>query len=461
MSRSRVGPKTKPRIGKVLIANRGEIALRINYACRDLAIPTVAVFSEADRDSLHVRFADDDVCIGPPASAESYLNIPAVMSAAEITDADAVHPGYGFLSESAQFAEICEECKLTFIGPRPEVLRLLGNKANARDVAAKAGLPTLPGSPGPVAEPGEAITIARKIGFPVILKASAGGGGRGMRIVNDPAALRHAFDTAVREAEASFGSGDLYLEKFLVDPRHIEIQIMADTYGNVVYLGERECSIQRRHQKLLEEAPSTVVDEELRARMGEAATALARAVGYSSAGTVEFLVDADRNFYFMEMNARIQVEHPVTEMVTGYDLVKEQIRIASGEPLSFQQSDVRLQGWSIECRVNAEDPETFVPCPGTIHSFHLPGGPGVRVDTAAHAECRIPPYYDPMIAKVISHGRDRDEAVARMRRALQVLVVGGVKTTVPLQLRILADQDFRNGALNTGFIERLLPPRRR
>jgi len=446
----------KARVGKVLIANRGEIALRVICACKEMGIRTVAVCSEADRDSLHVRFADEDVCIGPPASIDSYLNIPAVISAAEITDADAVHPGYGFLSENPQFAEICGECKLTFVGPRPDVIRRLGVKSSARDTARKAGIPVLPGSPGPLDDVQAALAMAEEIGYPVMLKAAAGGGGRGMRVVHDPAELRHGFETATREAQAAFDRGDLYLEKFLTEPRHIEIQILADDYGNVVHLGERECSIQRRHQKLVEEAPSPLVDAELRAEMGAAAVELARAVGYTNAGTVEFLVDGDTNYYFMEMNARVQVEHPVTEMITGIDIVKEQLHIASGEPLSVRQQDIGQNGWSIECRINAEDPETFVPSPGTIHAFHLPGGPGVRIDTAAHAECRIPPYYDPMIAKLITHGRDRDEAIRRMRRALDLLVVDGVKTTVPLHQRIMADAEFNAGRLSTRFIERLL-----
>jgi acetyl-CoA carboxylase biotin carboxylase subunit len=448
--------QAKPRIGKVLIANRGEIALRIIYACKELGIRTVAVYSEADRDSLHVRFADEDVCIGPPPSSESYLNIPAVMSAAEITNADAIHPGYGFLAESAQFAEICDECKVTFIGPRPDVLRSLGEKVQAREVARKAGVPMLPGSPGVAASVDDAAAMAAEVGYPVMLKASAGGGGRGMRIVASEAELKNAFETATRESIACFGRGDLYLEKYLSNPRHVEIQIIADHFGNIVHLGERECSIQRRHQKIIEESPSPALDPGLRRAMGEAAIAIARSVGYTNAGTVEFLLDEDRNFYFMEVNARIQVEHPVTEMVTGFDLVKEQIRISSGEQLSFTQSDVVQRGWSIECRINAEDPETFVPSPGTIHSFHLPGGPGVRIDTAAYAECRIPPHYDPMIAKVITHGRDRNEAIDRMRRALEVLVVGGVKTIIPLHLKILSDPDFIAGRLSTGFLDRFL-----
>jgi acetyl-CoA carboxylase biotin carboxylase subunit len=453
-------PESRPRIGKVLIANRGEIAMRIIYACKEMGIRTVAVYSEADRDSLHVRFADEDVCIGPAPAAESYLNIPAVISAAEITNADAIHPGYGFLSENAQFGEICEECKVTFIGPRPEVLRQVGDKVQAREVARKAGVPVLPGSPGRAMSVDEAAATAAIISYPVILKAAAGGGGRGMRVVRNEGELRQCFDTAALEAASAFGRDDIYVEKYLSSPRHVEFQILADQFGNIVHLGERECSIQRRHQKLLEESPSVVLDPALRLAMGEAAVAIARQVGYTNAGTVEFLLDDDGHFYFMEVNARLQVEHPVTEMVTGVDLVKAQIRIASGEALGFDQQDVVQRGWSIECRINAEDPDTFVPSPGRIETFHIPGGPGLRVDTAAHAECRIPPCYDPMIAKVISHGRDRTEAIDRMRRTLELTVIDGIKTTIPLHLRILNDPEFIAGRISTHYIERLRRPGR-
>jgi acetyl-CoA carboxylase biotin carboxylase subunit len=442
---------------KILVANRGEIALRIIFACRELGIKTVAVYSEADENSLHVRFADEDICIGPARSADSYLSVPAIISAAEITGADAIHPGYGFLSESAYLAEVCEACHIRFIGPDPSVIRLLGDKAKARRAMKKAGVPMLPGSDGPVESEELANKVAREIGFPVIIKAVAGGGGRGMRIVKEPKELAHAFRTAQREAEAAFGLGDVYVEKYLDSPRHIEYQILGDHHGNVVHLGERECSIQRRHQKLIEESPSIAVSDKARRRMGAVVVDAARAVQYTNAGTFEFLMDAKGNFYFMEVNTRIQVEHPVTEWVTGLDIVKEQIRIAAGERLSFKQSEVTFTGHAIECRVNAEDPVTFVPSPGTIHAFSIPGGPGVRVDTAAHAECTIPPNYDSMIAKIIVHGRDRQEAIARMKRTLEMSVVEGIKTSIPLHLKVLNDPDFVAGRLSTHFMERFLP----
>jgi acetyl-CoA carboxylase biotin carboxylase subunit len=439
---------------KILIANRGEIALRIISACKELSIRTVAVYSEADAHSLHVRFADEEVCIGPPQSAKSYLNIPSILSAAEITGADAIHPGYGFVAESAHFAEVCEASKVRFIGPSPSAIRLMGDKSLARATMRKAKVPIVPGSEGVLESVEEAQTVAKSIGFPVMLKASAGGGGKGMRIVNDADALPAAFLSAQREAEAAFGSPAVYLEKFVRNPRHIEIQVMGDGKGNIVHLGERECSIQRRHQKLLEESPSPAVSEKLRERMGRVAVSAAQAVGYQGAGTVEFLLDDDERFYFMEMNTRIQVEHPVTEMVTGLDLVKDQIRVAAGERLGYRQKDVTFRGSSIECRINAEDPETFLPSPGTIDSFNVPGGPGVRVDTAAHAECVVHPYYDSLIAKLVVHGKDRAEAIARMKRALELTVVGGVKTTIPLHLRIIEDPDFRAGRYSTRFLER-------
>jgi acetyl-CoA carboxylase, biotin carboxylase subunit len=441
---------------KILIANRGEVALRIIFACRELGIKTVAVYSEADENSLHVRFADEDVCIGPARSADSYLNVPAVISAAEITGADAIHPGYGFLSESAYLAEVCEACHIRFIGPDPQVIRLMGDKARARRVMRKAGVPILPGSDGPVESEEKALKAAKDIGYPVIIKATAGGGGRGMRVVRSAAELPHAFKTAQREAEAAFGVGDVYLEKYVDSPRHIEFQILGDHHGSVVHLGERECSIQRRHQKLIEESPSPALSEKMRRRMGGVVIDAAKAVQYANAGTLEFLMDPDGRFYFMEANTRLQVEHPVTEMVTGIDIVKEQIRIASGERLSFKQSEVTFTGHAIECRVNAEDPETFVPSPGVIHVFSVPGGPGVRVETAAHSDCTISPYYDSMIAKIIVHGRDRQEAIARMRRTLEMTVVEGIKTTIPLHLRILADPEFAAGKLSTSFMERFL-----
>jgi acetyl-CoA carboxylase, biotin carboxylase subunit len=441
---------------KILIANRGEVALRIIYACRELGIKTVAVYSEADENSLHVRFADEDVCIGPARSADSYLNVPAVISAAEITGADAIHPGYGFLSESAYLAEVCEACHIKFIGPTPQVIRLMGDKARARRVMKKAGVPILPGSDGPIESEEKATKAAKDIGYPVIIKATAGGGGRGMRVVRAAGELPHAFKTAQREAEAAFGVGDVYLEKYVESPRHVEFQVLGDHHGSVVHLGERECSIQRRHQKLLEESPSPALSEKMRRRMGAIVIDAAKAVQYTSAGTFEFLMDPDGRFYFMEANTRLQVEHPVTEMVTGVDIVKEQIRIASGDRLGFKQSEVTFTGHSIECRVNAEDPETFVPSPGLIHAFSVPGGPGVRIETFVHAECTISPFYDSMIAKIIVHGRDRQEAIARMRRTLEMTVIEGVKTSIPLHLRILSDADFIAGKLSTSFMDRLL-----
>jgi acetyl-CoA carboxylase biotin carboxylase subunit len=445
---------------KILVANRGEIALRVIFACRELGIKTVAVYSEADENSLHVRFADEDICIGPARSADSYLNVPAIISAAEITGADAIHPGYGFLSESAYLAEVCEACHIRFIGPDPGVIRLLGDKAKARRAMKKAGVPMLPGSEGPVDSEEAALKIAKEIGYPVIIKAVAGGGGRGMRIVREPSDLGHSFRTAQREAEAAFGRGDVYIEKYLDSPRHIEYQIIGDHHGNVVHLGERECSIQRRHQKLIEESPSVAVSDKVRRKMGAVVVDAARAVQYTNAGTFEFLMDEKGQFYFMEVNTRIQVEHPVTEWVTGIDLVKEQIRIAAGERLSFRQSDVTWTGHSIECRVNAEDPVTFVPSPGKIHAFSIPGGPGVRVDTACHSEATIPPHYDSMIAKVIVHGRDRAEAIARMKRTLEMSVVEGIRTSIPLHLKILNDPDFVAGRLSTHFMERFMPAKK-
>ena len=442
---------------KILIANRGEIALRIIHACRELGIKTVAVYSEADENSLHVRFADEDVCVGPPRSADSYLNVPSIISAAEITGADAIHPGYGFLSESAYLAEVCEACHIRFIGPDPNVIKLLGDKARARKAMKKAGLPMLPGSDGPVEDEDKATKVAKEIGYPVIIKAVAGGGGRGMRIVRNAADLPNLLRTAQREAEAAFGNGDVYIEKYLENPRHIEFQIIGDHHGNVVHLGERECSIQRRHQKLIEESPSPALTDRARRRMGSLVVDAAKAVQYTNAGTFEFLMDGDGKFYYMETNTRLQVEHPVTEMVTGIDIVKEQIRIAAGERLSFKQSEVTFTGHSLECRVNAEDPETFAPSPGLIHAWSVPGGPGVRIDTFAHAECTVSPYYDSMIAKIIVHGRDRQEAIARMRRTLEMTVIEGIKTSVPLHLKIMNDADFQAGRMSTAFMERFMP----
>jgi acetyl-CoA carboxylase biotin carboxylase subunit len=441
---------------KILIANRGEVAMRVIFACRELGIKTVAVYSEADENSLHVRFADEDVCIGPARSADSYLNVPAVISAAEITGADAIHPGYGFLSESAYLAEVCEACHIKFIGPEPQVIRLMGDKARARRVMKKAGVPILPGSDGPVESEEKALKIAKEIGYPVIVKATAGGGGRGMRVVRAASELSHAVKTAQHEAEAAFGVGDVYIEKYVESPRHIEFQILGDQHGNVVHLGERECSIQRRHQKLLEESPSPALSDKMRRKMGSIVIDAAKAVQYTNAGTFEFLMDSDGHFYFMEANTRLQVEHPVTEMVTGLDIVKEQIRVAAGERLKFKQGDVVFSGHSIECRVNAEDPQTFVPSPGVIHVFSVPGGPGVRVETLAHSECTISPYYDSLIAKIIVHGRDRQEAIARMRRTLEMTVIEGIKTSIPLHLQILNDPDFQAGRVTTGFMEQFI-----
>jgi acetyl-CoA carboxylase, biotin carboxylase subunit len=441
---------------KVLIANRGEIALRVICACRELGIKTVAVYSEADENSLHVRFADEDVCIGPARSTDSYLSVPAVISAAEITGADAIHPGYGFLSESPYLAEVCEACHIRFIGPAPNVIRLLGDKARARRAMRKAGVPVLPGSDGPVDSEEKAHKIAKDLGYPVIIKAVAGGGGRGMRVIRAPGELSKSFKTAQREAEAAFGVGDVYLEKYVENPRHIEFQVLGDHHGAVVHLGERECSIQRRHQKLLEEGPSVAVTEKMRRKLGSTVVDAARAVQYTNAGTFEFLLDDKGSFYFLEVNTRVQVEHPVTEFITGIDIVKEQIRIAAGERLAFKQGDVTFNGHAIECRINAEDPETFAPSPGVVHAFSVPGGPGVRIDTFLHSECTISPYYDSMIAKIIAHGRDRHEAIARMRRTLEMTVIEGIKTSIPLHLKILADPDFVAGRLGTGFMGRFL-----
>jgi len=443
---------------KILIANRGEIALRIIRACKEMGIKTVAVHSTADANSLHVRFADESVCIGPPKSADSYLNVPSIISAAEITDAEAIHPGYGFLAENASFAEVCNSTGIRFIGPSPESIKLMGDKARARETAQKAGVPVLPGSDGVVTEENSAIEIARELGFPVIVKAAAGGGGKGMRVVMDETDFANAFVMAQAEALAAFSNADVYIEKYVLQPRHIEMQIMADEKGNTVYLGERECSIQRRHQKLIEEAPSVIVDEGLRKRMGEMAVAVAKSVKYRNAGTIEFLMDENRKYYFMEMNTRIQVEHPVTELVTGIDLVKEQIRIAAGLPLSFTQNDIKIKGHSIECRINAECPDKFTPSPGTITAFNPPGGPGVRVDTFAYTQYVIPPYYDSMIAKLIVYADTRDDAIRRMQRALDEFIVEGVKTTIPMHQKILADPDFQHGDISTKFMERYYNP---
>ena len=438
---------------KVLIANRGEIALRVIRACRELDVLTVAVYSEADRESLHVRFADDDVCIGPPASRDSYLKIPRLIAAAEITGADAIHPGYGFLAENAEFAETCRASGIAFIGPTPDQIRTMGDKASARRAMADVGVPVVPGTPGPVEDVDEALEFARGIGFPVIIKASAGGGGKGMRVARDPDDFSRSFQLARSEALSAFGNGDVYVEKFLDRPRHVEFQIMGDMHGNVIHLGERDCSIQRRHQKLVEEAPCPVMTAELRERMGEAAVRGAKAIGYIGAGTVEMLLDEDGSFFFMEMNTRIQVEHPVTEMLTGVDLVKEQIRVAAGLELSVKTTPP-FRGHVIECRVNAEDPSrNFQPSPGRIDTFHQPGGPGVRVDTHAYAGYTVPPYYDSMIAKLIVQGSTRAEAIKRMQIALESFVIEGVKTTVPFLARLMQQPDFQAGKVHTKWLE--------
>ncbi len=440
-------------IRKILIANRGEIANRIIWTCKEMDIKTVAVHSEADREALHVRYADEAICIGPAPSAQSYLNIPSIISAAEITNVDAIHPGYGFLAESATFARICGDCNIKFIGPSPDVIAMMGDKVEARRTMAAAGVPILPGSPDPIESPEEAIRLAKEIGFPVIIKAAAGGGGRGMRIVRKESELESNLETAQQEALAAFKNGAVYIERYIERPRHIEIQVLADEHGNCVHLGERECTIQRRHQKLLEEAPSVAITPETREKMGAVAVNACKKIGYSSAGTFEFLLDEDGSFYFMEMNTRIQVEHPVTEMVTLADIVRNQIRIATGEDLQYEQSDVRIAGHSIECRINAEDPVKFTPSPGKITAFNIPGGPGVRVDTAVYPGYTVPPYYDSMIAKLIVHARTRDLAIARMRRALDMMVVEGIKTTIPLHKQIMADERFQKGDFSTKFME--------
>ena len=442
---------------KILIANRGEIALRVICACKELGIKAVVVYSEADRNSLHVRFSDEAICIGPPRLNESYLNIPAVISAAEIANVDAIHPGYGLLSENANFAEVCQECGIKFIGPPPEVTRLMGEKEKARATKTKEGVPILPGSEGIISSAEEALEWARSVGFPVIVKASAGGGGRGMRVIRSQDELPNLFHAAQSEAAAAFGNGDLYMEKYIERPRHIEFQVLADEHGNVISLGERECSIQRRHQKLLEEAPSVKVTPELREHIGGILVKTLSNIGYMNAGTVEFHMDEDGSLHFIEMNTRIQVEHPVTEMTTDVDLVKAQIMIAAGEKLSsIITHPVYFRGHAIECRINAEHPERFTPSAGKISVFNVPGGTGVRVDTAAYAEGVIPPYYDSLIAKLVARGRDRDEAISRMSRALEMFVIEGIYTSIPLHQRIMRDPDFRAGNFDTKFMERFL-----
>ncbi len=439
---------------KVLIANRGEIALRIIRACKELGIRTVVVHSTADSDALHVRLADEKVCIGPPEPNRSYLNISAILSAAEVTDADAIHPGYGFMAENPDFAEICENCGIRFIGPSSEAIRLMGNKLEARRIAEKAGVPVLLGSEEGIKDEKEALAIAKEIGFPVILKAISGGGGRGMKIVHSPTSLPNAFHTAKTEANASFNDGSVYVEKYCERPRHIEVQILADQHGHIIHLGERECSIQRRHQKLIEESPAPGLDDKPRRDMIDAALKLVRTINYTNVGTVEFLLDSDNRFYFIEMNTRVQVEHPVTEMITGIDIIKEQIRLAYGEKMGFKQGDVKFFGHSIECRVTAEDPDSFTPSSGQIRGLHIPGGLGVRVDSALHNSCFITPYYDPLIAKVITHGAERRDALSRMRRALEEFIIEGISTTIPFHLKIMNDIDFIAGNVDVDFILR-------
>jgi acetyl-CoA carboxylase biotin carboxylase subunit len=439
---------------RILIANRGEVAVRVIRACRELGIQTVAVYSKADRESLHVRLADDAICIGNAPSSESYLNVPAIISAAEVADVEAIHPGWGFLSENPHFAEICESCQIKFIGPKPESIRLAGDKSMARNVMRKAGVPIIPGSKEVVKDQDEAFRLAKKFGYPVIIKAAAGGGGKGMKVAHNDGKLISAFLTAQAEAEAAFGNRSVYIEKYIVEPRHIEVQIAADRQGNVIHLGERDCSIQRRHQKLIEECPAPNLPEKLRRRLGEAAVKVAKAVEYENVGTVEFLLDSDENFYFMEMNTRLQVEHTVTEMVTGIDLVKTQIRVALGEKLPWGQSDVEFKGHAIECRVNAEDPDRdFLPSPGKIETLIFPGGPGIRVDSHVYPGYTIPPYYDSMIAKIIAHAPTRTDAIAVMQRALREMVIGPVKSTIPLHEKILNRPRFRQGKVGTNFID--------
>lgn len=441
---------------KILIANRGEVALRVIRACKELGIRTVAVYSQPDINSLHVKFADEAICVGSAASANSYLNIPSIISAAEITDVEAIHPGYGFLAEDAHFAEICESCKIKFIGPTPENIRRMGDKMAAKDSAKKAGVPTIPGSKAVIKTKEEALKIAKELGYPVIIKAAAGGGGKGMRVCHNDVRLISALLTAQREAEAAFGNPDVYIEKFIEEPRHIEIQILADTHGHIVHLGERDCTIQRRHQKLIEETPSPMLDKNLRKKMGEAAVKCAKSIGYVNAGTIEFLLDNKKNFYFMEMNTRIQVEHPITEMVTGVDLVKEQIRIASGEKIHLKQDDIQFTGSAIECRINAEDPDhDFMPSPGKITSLNIPGGRGVRVDSHAYCGYDISPYYDSMIGKLIVHGKDRTDAISICKRALDEFVIEPIKTTIPFHKKVMNNPAFIRGRFATDFIEKL------
>lgn len=440
---------------KILIANRGEIAVRIIRACKELDIKTVAVYSDIEKDSMHVRLADEAVCIGPAHSSYSYLNIPGILSAAEITDSEAIHPGYGFLAENPHFAEACATSGITFIGPSSESIKLGGDKAKARQLMKRRGIPVVPGSDGPVESEDAALKVARKIGLPVIIKASAGGGGKGMRIVHEEKDMGHALNLAQREALAAFGSSEVYVEKYIPEIRHIEVQIIADGKGNVIHLGERDCSIQRRHQKLIEESPSPISTEKFRKKIGEYAIRAAKAIKYKNAGTVEFIVDAEGNIYFMEVNTRVQVEHPVTEAVTGMDIIKEQIKLAAGLPIEYRQSSIKPWGHSMECRINAEDPERFIPCPGRITFFYQPGGPGVRVDSAAYSGWVVPSHYDSLIAKLIVHGRNRMEAIEKMRRALDEFIIEGIKTTIPFHKKVFNNPDFVNGDFNTGFADKI------
>jgi acetyl-CoA carboxylase biotin carboxylase subunit len=443
---------------KILIANRGEIALRVHRACKEMGIRTVAVHSEADADAMHVKLADESVCIGPPPAGRSYLHVPAIIAAAEVTGAQAIHPGYGFLSENARFAEIVEAHGMTFIGPKPETIRLMGDKITAKQAAEDAGIPVVPGSDGAITDMKEARRVAKEIGFPVLIKAASGGGGRGMKVAEDEGSLENALQTAASEAAAAFGDGSVYIEKYLGQPRHIEIQVMADEHGNVVHLGERDCSLQRRHQKVLEEAPSVALDDEARAKIGGVVTKAVQNIGYRGAGTVEFLYE-NGEFYFIEMNTRLQVEHPVTEAITGVDLVREQIQVAAGQVLDLNQDDIVFEGWAIECRINAENPNTFTPSPGKVTDFHAPGGLGVRLDSGLYSGYAIPPYYDSMIGKLIVHGRDRDEALMRLRRALGEMVVGGVETTIPLHQALLEEPAFLAGDYHIRWLESWLAER--
>lgn len=438
---------------KILVANRGEIAVRIIRACREMGILTVAVYSEADREALHTQLADEAICIGPAASKDSYLNMQNILTATVLSGAEAIHPGFGFLSENSKFAKICKECNITFIGPDYESIEMMGDKARAREIMKAAGVPVIPGSEGELTDQEAALALAEKIGYPVMVKASAGGGGRGIRIVNNPSELPNAFNTAKSEAKACFGDDTLYMEKFIRNPHHIEFQVLGDNYGNVIHLGERDCSIQRRNQKVLEEAPSTLLDEETRRKMGEIAVKAAKSANYKNAGTIEFLVDDNRNFYFMEMNTRIQVEHPITELITGIDLIKEQIKIAAGEKLQLSQQDVKIQGHAIECRINAENPDKdFRPCPGRIEQLIIPGGPGVRLDSAVYHGYTIPPCYDSMVGKLIVHGKNRKEAINRMKRALWEFVIDGIDTNIEFQYDIISTKEFEEGNYNTGFL---------